>query len=89
MSYLVFLLLKDVAVEKELRLYSIIKKFSQMSFGIYLSHILIFNVITVKIYGLGVSVFSEMLVFISTLFLSYGLTVLISKVDVLRRVIGN
>lgn len=88
MSASFFLLIKLIITQDTSRCYSIIKKISKMSYGIYLSHMMVFSLITNKIYKLGGGILQYSVVLISTFVAAYIISVLLSKLPFSKFIIG-
>lgn len=87
LSIISFTLLSKVVI-RNIYLYKIIKHISKLSFGIYLSHIVIYNTLIKGLYGISTSIFMQVLVMLLTITGSYLLVWLLSKLPFSKFVIG-
>lgn len=70
------------------KLYSVIKNISNLSFGIYLSHMVIFRLLTINIYSYSTAPFTQITVMTLTFIGAYILTLVLSKVPYSKYIIG-
>lgn len=88
MSACVFMLLRDVNI-KDGWSYRLIKHISDMSLGIYLSHMFILKVITENIYKhVNASLYSQLLCMLLTFVCAYLLSRMLSRLPFKRYIIG-
>lgn len=88
MSACVFMLLRDVNI-KDGWSYRLIKHISDMSFGIYLSHMFILKVITENIYKhVNASLYCQLLCMLLTFVCAYLLSRMLSRLPFKRYIIG-
>lgn len=66
MSACIFILLKNACIQPEGILYKFIKEISALSFGIYLSHMVIYRTLTANLYEFSTSPFIQLFVMIFT-----------------------
>lgn len=99
MTLSVFLIFKRIDWEKLINkdsfIYKVILSFSSVSFGIYLIHLLVLDLIKSEVIGISISpfslnpIFNIFLLSILTFFISYFITVVIQKVPLLNKVVPN
>jgi surface polysaccharide O-acyltransferase-like enzyme len=89
MSIAIFILIKSFHFKTDGILYKWIKRFSGLSFGIYLSHMLVYKVLLVHIYQIfGISILIQLLVIPLLFILSALLTFALGKLPIKKYVIG-
>ena len=85
----IFLFLQRVKIKIQSKIYALIKNISALSFGIYLSQMIIFKCITEKIYyNIGAQWYIQIVVIILTFLGAYILSWLLSKFPFKKYVIG-
>ena len=80
--------LKEWRVNTDGWLYKIIKQISPLTFGIYLSHMLIHRVFTDRFYQISTSPLIQISVMVTTFIGAYLLTLLLSKIPYSKYIIG-
>lgn len=83
-----FLLIKNISINTSTKIYTKIKKLSSLTFGIYLSHIVIYRSLTVHLYLLSTSPLMQLLVMVLTFIGAWILTKLISLLPFKKYIIG-
>lgn len=87
MTIMVFSIINKFNAPKG-KLYSVIKNISNLSFGIYLSHMVIFRLLTFNIYSYSTAPHIQITVMTSTFIGAYILTFILSKVPYSKYIIG-
>lgn len=88
MSSVVFIFIKTLKINTENIYYEIIKKLSHLSFGIYLSHMLIYRIFTVNLYNISTSIFMQIIVMLCTFLAAYFFTLFITKLPHSKYIVG-
>jgi len=89
MTLCIFLLIKDIPISINGLAYRLIKSLSKYSFGIYLSHMVVFRSLSIWLYeGIGVFWYIQALCFVVTLVGAYMLTRLIALMPIKKYMIG-
>lgn len=88
MTIMVYAILKRFDAYNN-RLYSVIKNISNLSFGIYLSHMVVFRVLTNSIYSFSTAPYTQITVMILTFIGAYILTLFLSKFPYSKYIIGT
>ena len=86
LSVILFRYIRGINISR--KIYSIIKKISSLSFGIYLSHMVIYSCMTVNIYHFSTSWILQILVFILTFLGAYFFSYILSKLSFSKYIIG-
>ncbi len=87
LTFISFVLLSKISIKIEF-INNVIRNISKLSFGIYLSHILVFNVLTIYLYKYSTTFYMQIFVMLLTFIGAYILTYLLSKVPFSKFVIG-
>lgn len=88
MSACIFILLKNACIQPEGILYKFIKEISALSFGIYLSHMVIYRTLTAHLYEFSTSPFIQLFVMIFTFIGGWILTKMLGKLPWSKYIIG-
>ena len=89
MTLCIFLLINDIQISINGLAYRLIKSLSKYSFGIYLSHMVVFRSLSIWLYeGIGVFWYIQVLCFVVTLVGAYLLTRLIALIPIKKYMIG-
>ena len=86
MSAVVFVIIKNYC--NKISEYNFVKKISSLSFGIYLSHMVVYSVLTSKLYTISTSPIMQSIVIILTFIGAYLLSLAISKLSIKKYIIG-
>lgn len=88
LTVILFVYIKGLTIKEDGIVYNLIKHISFLSFGIYLSHMMIYSCITAKLYNFSTSWMSQVLVFVLTFLGAWLLSYLFSKLPYSKYVIG-
>lgn len=83
-----FMYIKGLKIKEESRLYKLIKNISSLSFGIYLSHMVVYRCLTINLYYLSTSWIQQISVFILTFMGGWLLSYMLSKLPLSKYIIG-
>lgn len=89
MSACMFLFLKNCSLGEEGCLYTLCKRISPLTFGIYLSHMVVFRLLSIHLYIVSTSFVMQILVMLITFVGAWGLIVLVNKLPFSKYVIGT
>lgn len=89
MSACMFLFLKNCSLRERGGLYTLLKRISPLAFGIYLSHMVIFRVLSIHLYFVSTSFMMQILVMLVTFMGTWGLNILVSKLPFSKYIIGT
>lgn len=85
----IFLFLQQIKLNTQSKYYRVLKKISELSFGIYLSHMVIYKCITEDIYyQIGSEWYIQISVIVLTFISAYLFTLLLSKLPFRKYIIG-
>lgn len=87
MSSCMFLLVKNINYTND-KLVRVIKNISELSFGIYLSHIFIYRVLTTHLYNVSASPIMQISVMVLTFLGAYLFSFIVSKFSFSKYIIG-
>lgn len=88
MSACMFIFLKNMSIQSDGILYKWIKEISALSFGIYLSHMVVYRTLTAHLYEVSTSPFVQVLVMLLTFIGGWVLTKMLGKLPWSKYVIG-
>lgn len=88
MAAALFLFLKEFSFQPSGRLYKHLKEISALSFGIYLSHMVIYRTVTIRLYDISTSLFMQLFVMVLTFMGAWLLTIILSKLPFKKYIIG-
>ena len=88
LTAILFVYIKGLQINEEGKIYVLIKNISSLSFGIYLSHMVIYRCLTINLYHLSTSFVLQITVFILTFLGGWLLTYLLSKLPFSKYLIG-
>lgn len=88
MTAVLFVYLKERSINTNGKLYQLIKNVSSLSFGIYLSHMVIYSCITNTLYQLSTAWYVQIVVMTVTFMGGWGFSYLLSKLSFSKYIIG-
>lgn len=88
MTLILFLYIKGIKINISSAYFKAIKNLSSLSFGIYLSHMVIYRCITANIYEYSTSWIFQILVFVTTFLGAWCLSFILSKFPFSKYIVG-
>lgn len=88
LTILLFIYIKQIRISEEGKVYYLIKNISSLSFGIYLSHMVIYSCFTMNLYHLSTSWIMQIFCFILTFLGGWLLSSILSRLPFSKYIIG-